>query len=166
MRPHIEVVSDFDRIISRFLSTRHPRLFNSWPFLYPAEAFFAWLAAVKGIPAMFGIRLTISGPESGYPSWVYIGWGIMLVLSAAFIGTGLVIRNASCRVVGFKLLALATIQNLLIIFLVYGFHRPAYVILYCGFAIACAVKVISIGYADAVAHTILEEIADNRQAGP
>ena len=133
-------------VFLQYIRHRHSRLIASWVFQFPCEVFFAWLAAVKGLPAICGIYISISGPETGYPLWLYVTWGIQMTLSSFCIALGLWKKSFTLRILGFKLLTIATIFNLLAILFTHPFAKPSYIILYAGFLILCIVKIISLSH--------------------
>lgn len=141
----------------RLILKHWPRLLGTTFLTFPAELFFAWLALAKGVPALLNIKVGTSIPEASYPAILHIGWGAQLVFGGTAILVGLLIRRVDLRVVGFKVLTLATCLDLFTIILSFGVHRPAYTIIYIGFALCCALKVISLSYVEMVSSALSRE---------
>lgn len=107
---------------------------------YPCAWWFVWLALVKGIPAAFSVDSAISTPEVMYADWTLILWGVQLIVAAGTAALGLATCDLKVQHYGFALLAVATVYDLIAIFYYFGTTRPAYVLLYAGFAIACTLR--------------------------
>lgn len=115
----------------------------------PCAWWFVWLALAKGIPSLLGIQTSVSSPETLYASWTLHLWGIQLVVGALVAGTGLALCHDVLQRCGFGMLGVATVYDLVAIFYYYGLTRPAYTLLYVGFAAACILRTLPLEKKDA-----------------
>lgn len=115
----------------------------------PCAWWFVWLALVKGIPSVLGIDSAVSSPETIYAHWTLHVWGIQLVVGALVAAAGLVLCQDPLQRWGFGLLGVATVYDLVAIFYYYGLTRPAYTLLYAGFAVACILRTFPVEKRDA-----------------
>lgn len=111
---------------------------------YPLEAFAAWLALCKGVPAMLARHASINAAENGYPDAMLVVWGTALTSAGLIVLAGMVFHRLEAEVLGFEILTLATVLNVFAVVVEYQWNRPAYTALYLGFIAACAVKVAAL----------------------
>ncbi len=106
---------------------------------HPCVSWFAWLALIKGIPAMVGLHSVISTPEARYANWTLILWGIQFTAGGTLLALGLLRDVPVYRCAGFRVLAIGALYDIIAILYYYGLQQPAYTALYGGFAVACAI---------------------------